>query len=72
LVQLGLLIFVPIAVVIPTTQSATASTAVTDLKSIQVTPTPTPTPTVTTPTIQPDIETLLKTLMTQNYLQAIG
>jgi hypothetical protein len=65
LVQFALLIFVSLAVIFATTQTAAASTAIEDLNSIQVTPTPTPTPSVTTPTIRPDIETLLKTLMTQ-------
>jgi hypothetical protein len=67
LVQLALLIFVSIAVIFTTTQTAAASTAIADLNTVQVTPTPTPTPTPTvlTPTLQPDIEMLLKTLLTQ-------
>jgi hypothetical protein len=65
LVQFALLIFVSLAVIFATTQTVAASTAIEDLNSIQVTPTPTPTPSVTTPTIRPDIEMLLKTLMTQ-------
>jgi hypothetical protein len=65
LVQLALLILVSIVVIFTTTQTAAASTTIADLNSIQVTPTPTPTPTVTTPTLQPDIEMLLKTLLTQ-------
>ena len=65
MVQLALLIFASIAVIFTTTQTAAASTAIEDLNSIRVTPTPIPTPTVTTPTIRPDIETLFKTLMTQ-------
>jgi hypothetical protein len=65
MIQLALLIFASIALIFTTTQTAAASTAVADLNSIQVTPTPTPTPTVTTPTIRPELETLLKSLMTQ-------
>jgi hypothetical protein len=64
LVQLALLIFISIAVIFTTTQTSAASTSIADPNIIQVTPTP-PTPTVITPTIRPDIETLLKTLMTQ-------
>jgi hypothetical protein len=64
LVQLALLIFISIAVIFSTTQTAAASTSIADPNIIQVTPTPL-TPTVTTPTIRPDIEMLFKTLMTQ-------
>jgi hypothetical protein len=66
LVQLALLIFVSIAVIFTTSQTAAASTAIADLNTVQVTPpTSTPTPTVLTPTLQPDIDMLLKTLLTQ-------
>jgi hypothetical protein len=63
LVQLAFLILVSIAVIFTTTQTAAASTTIADLNTVQVTPTPTPT--VLTPTLQPDIEMLLKTLLTQ-------
>ena len=64
-----------IAVVMTVTQTA-AGTTIVGLDNMQVTPTPTPTPTppipysediptATTPTLQPDINTLFKTLMTQ-------
>ena len=75
--QLTLLIFVSIALIFTTTIQTAASTSIASLDSMQMNPTPTPTPpfpfstpaptpTPTIPiTLQPDINTLFKTLMTQ-------
>jgi hypothetical protein len=72
MVGLALLIFVPVAVIFITIQTAAASTTIADFNTTQVTLTPSPTPTVLTPTFEPDIETLLKTLLTQEMSSVDG
>jgi hypothetical protein len=64
-------IAIALGLLIPTS----AFTSTTDIASfgsttIQVTPTPAPTPTIQTPTLRPDIETLLRNILTQELSSA--
>jgi hypothetical protein len=58
-------IFLLIAVVMTAFQTAAASTTIASLDPEIVTPTPAPTPSITIPNMQLDINTLFKTLITQ-------
>ena len=52
------------------THAAAASTPISSLNPMIVTPTPTPTPSITTPNTQLNLETLFRTLLTQELSSA--
>jgi hypothetical protein len=66
MVRLAVLIFVSIAIIMIVPVQTAASTSISSLDPTIVTPPPTPTPSITIPNTQLDIDTLFKTLMTQD------